>query len=260
VVRVPLGDRFAERMIAALTAERPSWAALSLVLFTTSEILQRLPEILAHAASLDIPVLVDAYHAFNTLPLDADRWPGTVFVTGGGYKYAEAGEGCCWMLLPENAARFRPRYTGWFADFLHLESTGSGAVSYGAGGSRFLGSTFDPTALYRAVRVFAFFDREGLTPAALRAHSLVQTGAILEHYDRLALSSRGLGLATPREDARRGAFIAFDHPRAVDLARALAERGVRTDARGRYLRLGPAPYTTSTEIAQAMEQLARTLD
>jgi kynureninase len=260
IVRVPVaGPDFAERFRAALTAERPTWAAISLVLFTTAEVITALPEILAHAASLDIPILVDAYHAFNALPLEVDRWPGAVFVTGGGYKYAEGGEGCCWMLLPQAAERYRPRYTGWFADFEHLEHEGSGAVRYGAGGSRFFGSTFDPTGLYRAVRVFEFFDQQGLSPSRLRAQSLLQTGRILDHYDRLGLAARGLGLATPPEEARRGAFVSFESARAAELVRALEARGVRTDSRGRYLRFGPAPYTTSAEIDRAMTELANSL-
>ena len=45
----------------------------------------------------------------------------------------------------------------------------------------------------------------------------------------------------------------FRHPMAV--ARSLAEDGVRTDARGRYLRLGQAPYLSDAQLEAAIERL-----
>jgi selenocysteine lyase/cysteine desulfurase len=39
----------------------------------------------------------------------------------------------------------------------------------------------------------------------------------------------------------------------------MAELGIECDARGRYLRFGPAPYTTSAEIDRAMAGLSEIL-
>lgn len=255
--------RFAARFKAALAEERPAWAALSLVFFTHAEIAEALPEILAEAARLGVPVLVDAYHAFNVVEIDCRGWPGETFLVAGGYKYAEAGEGACFMLLPKDAARFRPKYTGWFADFEGLEASAEepGAVSarltgYASDGGRFLGSTFDPSGLYRMLRVLEWMDELGLSTSVLRAQSLAQTALILEAYDALGLAAMGVGLATPR-DTRRAGFVAFTHPQAAALATALGKAGVMADARREFLRFGPAPYTESKEIDRAMEALAK---
>lgn len=248
---------FAERFLDTVARTRPAWAALSYVLFTTSRIVTALPPILGELARRSIPVLVDAYHAFNVLELEVDRWPGDVFVTAGGYKYAECGEGVCFMLLPRDARAYRPRYTGWFADFGGLEELGSPSsgerVGFGAGGARFLGSTFDPTSLYRARRVLRLQDELGLTTAVLRAQSNLQTAALLRGYDTRGLASLGLALRTPRE--ARGGFLALETPRAKELCAKLREDGVRTDVRGHLLRLGPAPYLREAQLERAVDRL-----
>jgi selenocysteine lyase/cysteine desulfurase len=255
VTRVPAdAPDFADRFLSAIDDARPDWIALSSVLFTTSRVLPIDP-ILERCAERDIPVLIDAYHAFNAIELEVDRWPGSVFVCGGGYKYAQIGEGACWLLVPRDAERYRPVYTGWFADFENLDSIAE-TVSYGPGGMRFFGATFDPTALYRGVYVLRFMDEMGMTVTALREVSLAATSLIIDAYDSLALASTGLVLATPREPARRGAFVAFRRDDAKLVCARLAERGVRADVRGPLLRVGPAPYLTSAEIMGAMEILA----
>lgn len=243
---------FADRFIAALERARPALAALSMVWFGTAEIVPELPRILTAARDLGVPVLVDAYHATHAIEMDVASWPGEVFVVGGGYKYAEHGEGACWMHVPASADRLRPIHTGWFADFAGLEHTAGHHIGYGSGGSRFLGSTFDPTAYYRALRVMEWMDKEGLSVAALRAQSLAQTARLIER----ASTIEAVAIATPRAPARRAGFVAVDHPQAASLVPALAARGVRVDARGRNLRFGPAPYTTEAELDRAMDALA----
>jgi kynureninase len=256
VVRVPVEDAptFAERFIAEADRLRPAWAALSYVLFTTSRVIGELPAILDALEKRSIPVLVDAYHAFNVLELDVDRWPGEVFVTGGGYKYAECGEGVCFLLLPAKAERYRPLSTGWFSHFESLDLLTTGRVAYGEGGYRFFGATFDPTSIYRAVWVMRFMEAEGLTPAVLAQHSRAQTQLIIDAHDSLRLEDVELHLRTPRE--RRGGFVAFESPRAKELERRLYAAGVHADVRGHLLRLGPGPYTFAHEIERAMRTLA----
>jgi kynureninase len=256
----PAGD-FGERFLAAIETHRPDWAALSQVLFTDARVITALPSILAAMAASATPVLVDVYHAFNVTELNVDAWPGQVFVTGGGYKYAQTGEGACWMLLPGDAARFRPRQTGWFAHFAGLEARAA-AVDYGPGGQRFFGATFDAAGIYRGLWVLRWMDEMGLTPAVLAAHARARTQRIIDAFDAHDLGrpdarAAGLRLATPRAPAERGGFVALASPRAADLGAALRGAGVHTDVRGPMLRLGPAPYTTCAEIDRAMDHLAR---
>lgn len=250
----PEGTDFGARFMGALRHERPAWAALSLVFFTNARIVRELPEILGVAAELGVPLLIDAYHAFNVLPMQVDDWPGQVFVTAGGYKYAESGEGACFMLLPASADEYRPRSTGWFSDFAHLAS-GDRTVRYGAGGARFFGSTFDPTPFYRALRTFEHMEREGLSVEVLRAQSRRQTQQLVTGAEERGLEARGVRLASPRAEEARAGFVAFEVSEAERWVRELRARGIHTDARGSLLRLGPAPYLMAEELERALEAM-----
>ncbi|GAB4510817.1 MAG: kynureninase [Haliangiales bacterium] len=245
----------AERLLAAVDAHRPDWVALSMVLYTTARVITDLPEILRGLAEREVPVLIDAYHGFNVVPMNVDSWPGSVFVTGGGYKYAQTGEGACWMLLPADASRYRPRHTGWFAAFDSL-AEGASAVSYGPGGRRFLGSTFDPSGLYRGVAVLRWMDEQGLSPEALCQHAQARTQLIIAAADRHHLADHGCRVASPRAASERGGFVAIERADATELVQRLRRAGVHTDARGQLLRLGPAPYTSSDDIERALAILA----
>ncbi len=254
-------ESFAERFIAQADRARPDWAALSYVCFADARVIDDLPTILSELAARDIPVLVDVYHAFNVLELSVDTWPGQVFVTGGGYKYAQTGEGAAWMLVPEQAERFRPRNTGWFSDFANLEAAyeADTAVGYGARGQRFFGATFDPTAIYRGLYVMGWMDEQGLTPTLLRQHSLARSQYLIDAFDKLELAQKGMAIATPRPASKRGGFITLTHERAQDITRALRSRGVRIDVRGNCMRLGPGPYTSCSDMDIAMDRLRSAL-
>jgi selenocysteine lyase/cysteine desulfurase len=257
IERVPVeleGDAstFSARFIEAVDRVQPSWVALSYVLFTTSRVVRELPRILEAMRERKVPVLVDAYHAFNVLELEVDKFEGDVFVCGGGYKYAECGEGVCFMLLPKIADKYRPLTTGWFSHFESLEKKSSGGVAYGGGGYRFFGATFDPTSFYRALWVMRFMDEQGLTVPVLAEQSAAQTQRIIDAA--AGLEKFGIRVATPKLD--RGGFVSLETPRAKALEGALYTNGVHTDVRGHLLRLGPAPYLSTLEIDRAMDVLA----
>src|SRR3546814_4193410 len=52
---------------------------------------------------------------------------GRAFYLAGGYKYAMAGEGACFLHAPAGWG-LRPRDTGWYAAFGALERSGGGVV------------------------------------------------------------------------------------------------------------------------------------
>ena len=259
VVRLAVdpADTLAERMAAAVD-ERTSAVLVSAVLFETARIVPGLDELSRACAQRGAELLVDVYHALGALPFTVrEHGLESAWIVGGGYKYLQLGEGNCFLRLPPQADTMRPVFTGWFAEFDELAAEhAAGRVGYGAGGTRFAGSTYDPTSNYRAARVFDFFREQGLTPELLRQVSVHQTGLLARLVDDLRASESVLtrDRATPRE--RFGGFLALESPHAEAIARELASDGVLTDARGRYLRLGPAPYLSDAQIEEAVGRLA----
>jgi kynureninase len=160
------------------------------------------------------------------------------------------------MRLPPQADELRPAITGWFAEFDEMhEAHEPGATPYPRGSMRFAGSTYDPTSHYRAARVLDFFEEQGLTPERLRESYLQQTTLLAERFDELGLEDVTRDRETPLESF--GGFLALQSERAEELSRRLLEGGVVTDSRGRYLRLGPAPYHSDEQLETAVEHLGR---
>lgn len=231
---------------------------VSSVLFETSSVVPNLRAVAEAAIKKGAEILIDAYHAWHVLPFHLEDIGGEhVFVVAGGYKYAQWGEGACFLRVP-SGTRLRPVYTGWFAGFAELDATRDSAqpVGYEAhGASRFAGSTFDPASFYRARAVTRFARAQDLSPARLRKRSLEQTKRIQDAAAELP----DIRVATPRGDHARGGFVSLETPHASALVEALRKEGIYTDSRGTMLRLGPAPYILNEEIDLALDILRRLL-
>jgi kynureninase len=248
-------DTLAERLAAAAD-ERTAAVLVSAVFFGTGRIVPGLGELARRCAGHGLPILVDAYHALGAIPFDLrEQGLESALVTGGGYKYLQLGEGNAFLRLPPGL-NLRPVVTGWFAEF----ATKSGPkrwdrVDYPEGAGAFGGATYDPASHYRAAAVFDFFEREQLTPELLRAVSRHQVDLVATRFDALDLPPEIVtrDRSTPLD--RFGAFLALASPRAVELQRALLQRGVFTDARDRVLRVGPAPYLCDDQIESALSIL-----
>lgn len=241
-----IGERLAREV-----DDRVAAVLVSSVFYDSAELAGELAQVARRCERHGAALLLDVYHQLNVVPLSL-RAQGleSAFVTGGGYKYCQLGEGNCFLRSPPDST-LRPVITGWFAEFGALESSDT-TVSHGPLSVRFAGATYDPTSHYRACEVFDFFERMGLYPALLREASQHQLGVLRAEIEALDLP---LGLpAAPLQQL--GGFLALTTPRAADLQRALALRGMHTDARGDVLRLGPAPYLCDDQLRQAVALLA----
>jgi kynureninase len=262
VVRVAAepADTLAERL-AGEVDERTAAVLVSAVLFETARIVPGLDALARACAGVRAELLVDVYHALGALPFDVHaRGLESAWVVGGGYKYLQLGEGNCFLRLPAHAGELRPAITGWYAEFAALaDEHDPSRVAYGRGAERFAGSTYDPTSHYRAARVLAFFAEQGLTPERLRASYRRQVDLLAAWFDALGADDGVItrDRETPLE--QYGAFLALRTPRAGELQRALADRGVLTDSRGSWLRLGPAPYLSDAQLDAAIGLLGEAL-
>jgi len=260
VVKVPSApvETLAERL-AVEVDDRTACALVSSVLFATAEIVPHLRAVARACEARGAALLVDAYHHLNVVPFDlSDAGLAMAFVTGGGYKYCQLGEGNAFLRVPPDL-ELRPVFTGWFAEFDgRADARAPGRVVYASGPGRWGGATFDPTAHYRAAAVFDFFEARGLTPALLREVSRHQVGLLAR---LCAEGDLGARVRLPREADSAGmadlaGFLALRTPHAGPLSEALRESGVWTDARADILRLGPAPYLRDDQLEEAVRRLA----
>ena len=253
----PVGT-LAER-VASQVDDRVGCVLLSSVLFESSEIVPDIAHVAETCEREGAALLIDAYHHLNVVPFDLVSLALTrAFVVGGGYKYCQLGEGNCFLRLPADC-ELRPVITGWFSEFATLADTKTaGEVRYGIGAARFAGATYDPTSHYRAAAVFDFHAQMGLTPAMLRRVSMHQTAAIADGLRALDLDPARAQLL-PVDAERRAGFVVIDTPRAAAIVSELRAQEMFVDARGRRLRVGPAPYITDPQLEAAVTLLHEAL-
>jgi kynureninase len=245
-------DTLAERLAGAVS-ERTAAVLVSTVLFANARIVPGLDRLLAACHARGAELLLDAYHQVNVVPIDLGRdGLGEAFVTGGGYKYCQLGEGNAFLRVPPGRESMFPAVTGWYSEFARLAERPAGAVPYGEGPARWAGSTYDPTSHYRAARVFDFLDEHGLEPAFLREVSRHQVGRLARGFDQIDLDPALIDRDRSAPLDHFGGFLALRAPAAGAIAAGLRARGVWSDFRGDVLRLGPAPYLCDRQLDDAI--------
>jgi kynureninase len=251
----------APERIAQAVDDRTAAVLVSSVYFLNAHIVPDLGTVAAACERAGARLLVDAYHHLNVVPFSIrDAGLENAFVTGGGYKYCQLGEGNAFLRVPRDV-ELRPVLTGWFAEFGALgDGVRDDAVAYGAGAQRFAGATYDPVSHYRAAAVFDFFREQGLTPELLRQVSQHQVGRLAAAFDQLDADPRLITRDRDTPLEALGGFLALHSPRAGEIQRELRRRGLRTDHRAHTLRLGPAPYLSDSQLDQAISILGDALE
>jgi kynureninase len=250
-------ETLGERLERAVD-DRTAGVLVSSVLYETAEIVAGLDRVALACERVGAGLLVDAYHHLNVVPFNAAASGlDTAFITGGGYKYCQLGEGNCFLRVPA-ATHLRPVLTGWFAEFERLQRRSGDGVEYAPGAAAFAGATYDPTSHYRAAAVFGFHADRGLTPERLRDISRHQVTLLKAAVERLDLNP-ATARVVPMSDDRRAGFLAIRIDEAPAVAQALRGRDVLVDARGDILRLGPAPYLRDEQLEEAAAILGEVL-
>lgn len=246
-------DTLAERLIDSLDNDTDA-ILISAVFFASSRIFNQVGNVAKAAQALNIPCLVDAYHALNVIPFSVSEWQlESAFIVGGGYKYCQAGEGNCFMRIPKGY-QGSPIITGWFAEFESLDQA-PGEVAYGKGQGAFAGSTYDPSSHYRAAAVFDFFNEHGLNAEALAAINKRQIARLWHGIEGLALNNDVLALPQHEINSNAG-FLSLTTDKAPMWVKMLAAHGIQTDSRGNQLRLGPAPYVSDEQLDKALDAIS----
>ena len=244
------------RLVSASRETAPDFVYVSQVLFGSGYALADLSGLVERLWAPGRLIVIDGYHGFLARPTDLADVADRAFYIAGGYKYAMAGEGACFMHCPPGVAP-RPRDTGWFANFDDL-ATREQRVSYPPDGWRFAGATFDPTALYRLRAVLDWLAAEGIDAGLIHAHAVaLQTQFMAVMADKPVGPFAADRLVVPLSEPARGNFLAFEHPDAAQWCRRLRAAGIVTDVRGTRLRLGFGLYHTAADVERMVARLGR---
>jgi selenocysteine lyase/cysteine desulfurase len=235
-------ETFEARFAAEAARESFDLVFFSQVFFDSSYAVRDLARLVYAVRDEQTLVAIDGYHGFMAVPTDLGAIASRAFYLAGGYKYAMAGEGVCFLHCPSGYGA-RPANTGWYAGFGSLE-TSDARVQYPTDGSRFMGATFDVTPLYRFIAVQDWLTQQDMTVTAMLAHVRNIERVFLETSRSAEVNAATL--LVPSE-ASRGRFLTFRTPNAGAIVRRLAERNIIADHRGDRLRIGFGIYHTSDD-------------
>ena len=254
VTRVPTEpfDHFSDRFVSEARSGGHDFIFVSQVMFASGLVFDRVEDVAALARPDGPWVVIDGYHAFMGIDRPySEAAAGTAFYLGGGYKYAMSGEGCAFLHAPP-AFGPRPPLTGWFAEFEDL-TLPPGSVGYAKDASRFLGATFDPSALYRFTAVRRMLAENGITTAQISAHIERLQRQLLDSIAVTGLSEAEL--LNPLEGGVHARFLAFRSLSAQRWYAALKEKNVITDVRGDVLRIGFGIYQDEDDVERLVGHL-----
>ena len=249
-------DDFTARFIDTARSGGHDFILVSQILFGSGRRFGAVDELAGLARPVGPWVVIDGYHAFMAIE---QPFPSTAaqnaFFLGGGYKYAMAGEGMAFMYCPTGYGP-RPPLTGWFAEFEDL-TLAPGQVGYARDAMRFMGATFDPSALYRFNHVRRMLAENLLDTPAISGHVAALQAQLI---DAIAGSALGQAeLLNPLGGEPHARFLAFRAPHAQRWCTELMAKGCITDVRGDVLRIGLGLYNDEEDVdtlAAAVRQLS----
>jgi selenocysteine lyase/cysteine desulfurase len=246
-------DDLSDRFLAAAQAGEHDFILVSQVLFGSGRIFDRIEELAALARPGGPWIVLDGYHAFMALDHPFSGPAGSsAFYLGGGYKYAMSGEGCAFLHSPPGYGE-RPPVTGWFAEFEDL-TLAPGQVGYAKDARRFMGATFDPSALYRFNAVQRMLRDNQLTTAVVAEHSRALQAQLLDGIAETPLGEADL--LNPLGGGPHARFLAFRGARAQDWYLQLKAHDCITDVRGDVLRIGFGLYQDEPDVDRLLGLLA----
>lgn len=196
-------------------------------------------------------VAIDGYHAFMALPTDLRPFQDKIFYLAGGYKYAQGGEGACFMHVPPQT-RHRPLYTGWFAEIANLSSVGTD-TPYPQDAQQYAGSTLDFSGVYRLRAALELFKKIQLSIESI--HQFIKKHQL---YLIERLPTKG-PFSPPHllwNEERNGHFLTFKISSAQEtqnLVTALKKAGVEVDSRKDRIRIGFGLYHDQADLDRLLK-------
>jgi kynureninase len=247
-IAVADGMQIASADVVAQIDDRVAVVAVSLVSYLNSARLDIQPIIeAAHAAGAI--VVLDAYQAVGTIPLDVTSL-GADVVVGGTHKWLCGGVGLAFAYVrPSLVEQLDPVYPGWFA---HLEPTAFASIFTPAiGARRFQQGTPSLEPIYTS--------RAGLSLVLkVGVEQIHQRNVELTDYLMNCADAYGIPVHTPRSAHHRGGTVCLEVDRAETVVQELAELGIDVDNRSNQrIRVSPHCCNTEEECQQLIESVVK---
>ena len=194
-------------------------------------------------------LLIDAYQAMGTQPMDVKALDLDILVTGA-LKYLLGSPGVAFMYMRKDLVdRFEPSDTGWFGqenvfayDVHHLR--------YAATARRFETGSPPVPNVYASLAALQLIEGVGL--GAIQAHVQALAGRFIDGARR-----RGLALLTPEEPADRGPLVMVRSTDAPRLVETLSRDGILCSTRDGALRVSLHYYNTAGDVDAVLGALDR---
>ncbi len=247
VIKVPTipFESFPERFLLAIEKNNPEMIFLSHVFFNSGvKIPDALISMICHKKQKESIFVLDGYHSFMATPYSLREVQEQIFFIAGGYKYAQAGEGCCFLYSPPQT-KIRPKNTGWFATLGQLDEIKPGSVSFPEDGLRFAGSTMDFSPLYRMEKVFNLFKDKNITVEVIHRHIQFCQKQFLDELEKQNHPQINKKTLIHRDLNDHGHFYTFkvqDNKTAKEITKFLNEHNIIIDSRENLVRFGFGLY------------------
>lgn len=235
-----------EDMLAAWDAD----VGLALLTFVTSTASHRcdLGALMDHGHKMGSLVGVDLTQGIGIIPFSLNDFPAD-FVISTTLKWLCGTPGAGIVQMREDLiAEVQPELRGWFSQDNPF-SWDLEAFAYAPDARRFDHGTPSVLACVGSVPALRWHAGQG----DLLAQNRALTAEIM-----VRAAERGLTLASPTEEAKRGGSVMLQLPAPVDpqaVVNGLRDRAVHGDARGSILRLSPGAVTTKDGIDQLFDGL-----
>ena len=239
-------EAFEENFLKSITPNL-TMIFLSQVFYNSGKLISKgfIQKIIAKK-SKDTVLVIDGYHGFCAVKTDLSDIVENIYYLAGAYKYAQAGEGMCFMTTPKEC-KLRPLNTGWFAAFSDLENKSSD-VTYDNSGLRFASSTLDFSTLFKFNKIWSEFEKENISYIDIIEHSKALQKLFFNLVDKSYLTSKEL--------EKIGLFLCYDFKdigTAQEIFENLKHENILTDRRDSRIRFSFAAYISQEEVKRASE-------
>ena len=254
----PTGRFLNEDKIIDMMNDEVALAWLPTVLYKSGQLLD-IERLTKAAHERGIIIGWDACHSIGSVPHQFAEW-GVDFAVWCTYKYLNSGPGgVAGLYVHQKHHGTKPGLSGWFGSDKERQFEMSPTMIAGKDAGAYQIGTPHLLSMAPLIGSLSMFSEAGIE--AIRRKSLKLTDLLFQMTDQI-FHPYGFQIGTPRDHNQRGGHVAFEHPNAIQISKALKAEGVIPDFRPpNVIRLAPvALYTSFIDVYKAMERLKRIME